>query len=353
MNRDTQPQTAPLLQVAEVECRYGNQRILQKVSFSLAPGEIACLLGPSGCGKTTLLHAIAGFQPIANGAIELEGRTLSQPGSTVPPEKRQVGVVFQDYALFPHLTVAENIAFGLKAFSKEQRNARVTELLQLIRMAQYGQQYPHQLSGGQQQRVALARALAPRPKLLLMDEPFSNLDTELRRSLAAEVRRILQKENLAAIVVTHDREEAFVVGDKLGVLAGGALQQWDSPQAIYHQPATLAVAKVIERGNLLEGNVSEGGFAHCALGDIPLPEGRWLAGQPVAIFVRHSDLIRQSDAVGAGAARVLEKYFLGDHSLYRLQLASGELLEASFSGEVKVGQEIFVRPQTPLVYPAH
>ena len=343
---------SPLLQVTDLECRYGEQTILQDVNFSLRPGEIACLLGPSGCGKTTLLHALAGFQPIFAGNITLQQRTLSDAGKQLPPEQRNIGVVFQDYALFPHLSVADNIAFGLKGMAKTARYARVNELLQLIRMESYASQFPHQLSGGQQQRVALARALAPRPQLLLMDEPFSNLDTELRRALAAEVRQILQRENLAAIVVTHDREEAFVVGDKLGVLAHGYLQQWGTPATVYAAPATLAVAKVIEQGTILPGKATAAGLVQSELGQFPLPPGEWQSDTPVAVFVRNADL--EITAESAITAQVIERYFLGENTLYRLQLASGKVIDAALSSarELAPGQQVHVSVRNPLVFGA-
>lgn len=358
--QNASPQTQPLLQVSDLHCRYGEQRVLEQVSFSLAAGEISCLIGPSGCGKTTLLHTIAGFQPVTTGSVTLEGHEISAPGKVVPPEKRQIGVVFQDYALFPHLSVRDNIAFGLNTSSKTERKVRTSELLQLIRMEALANQFPHQLSGGQQQRVALARALAPRPKLLLMDEPFSNLDTELRRNLAAEVRNILQKENLAALVVTHDREEAFVVGDKLGVLANGHLQQWDSPNTIYHKPRTLEVAKVIDRGSVFDGKITDAGIDCNELGIIPLPiveaeaeaEKKWTTGQQVKVFLRNSGVSNEQSAESLSAS-VISKYFLGETTLYRFALESGRELEATLAepNTLEAGDKLFILPKNPLVFP--
>ena len=231
-----------LLNVKQISCRYDDKVIVPDLSFSVKPGQIASLLGPSGCGKTTALRAIAGFEPIYSGEIELAGNVLSTPTNTLVPEKRKVGMVFQDYALFPHLNVNDNIAFGIQDKDKAERANKIAELLQMIKLQDYANYYPHQLSGGQQQRVALARALAPSPVILLLDEPFSNLDTELRRSLSLEVRDILKQNNITAILVTHDQTEAFTVADEIGVLNDGELQQWGEPQTLRQQPANDFVA---------------------------------------------------------------------------------------------------------------
>ena len=231
-----------LLNVKQISCRYDDKVIIPDLSFSVKPGKIASLLGPSGCGKTTALRAIAGFEPIYSGEIELAGNVLSTPTDTLAPEKRKVGMVFQDYALFPHLNVNDNIAFGIQGKDKSKRANKIAELLDIIKLQNYANYYPHQLSGGQQQRVALARALAPNPVILLLDEPFSNLDTELRRSLSLEVRDILKQNNITAILVTHDQTEAFTVADEIGVFDAGVLQQWGEPQTLRQQPANDFVA---------------------------------------------------------------------------------------------------------------
>ena len=231
-----------LLNVNQISCRYDEKVIIPELSFEVNQGQIVSLLGPSGCGKTTALRAIAGFEPVYKGSIELAGRVLSTPGNTLAPETRKVGMVFQDYALFPHLTVNDNIAFGIQDKAKTERNAKVAELLNIIKLQDYADYYPHQLSGGQQQRVALARALAPNPAILLLDEPFSNLDTELRRSLSMEVRDILKQNNTTAILVTHDQTEAFTVADEIGILNEGVLQQWGQADTLRQQPANDFVA---------------------------------------------------------------------------------------------------------------
>jgi iron(III) transport system ATP-binding protein len=231
-----------LLNVKQISCRYDDNVIIPELSFSVKQGQIASLLGPSGCGKTTALRAIAGFEPIYSGEIELAGNVLSTANDTLVPEKRKVGMVFQDYALFPHLTVKDNIAFGIQDNDKTERSDKIADLLDMIKLKDYASYYPHQLSGGQQQRVALARALAPNPVILLMDEPFSNLDTELRRSLSLEVRDILKQNRITAILVTHDQTEAFTVADEIGVLDNGVLQQWGDPESLRQHPANNFVA---------------------------------------------------------------------------------------------------------------
>ena len=234
-----------LLDVRSLSCGYQNQVIVSSLDFSVGEGEIACLLGPSGCGKTTVLRAVAGFSPVFGGEISLEGKTISSAEFTLVPEKRGMGMVFQDYALFPHLTVGENIRFGLGKTAGRNQKQRIVEMLDLVRLPDLSKRYPHELSGGQQQRVALARALAPQPKLLLMDEPFSNLDTDLRQQLSIEVKDILKQQGIAAIVVTHDQQEAFAIGDKVGILADGELQQWGSPQELYHHPVPMPWLRVL------------------------------------------------------------------------------------------------------------
>ena len=215
------------LRVDSIQVAYAAGRAVHEIvhglSFSLSRGDIACLLGPSGCGKTTVLRAIAGFEPVTGGRIELGGREISRKGHTAAPETRQVGVVFQDYALFPHLTVAGNVGFGLRRLDAAARRARVDELLDLVGLGAQADKYPHELSGGQQQRIALARALAPRPDLLLLDEPFSNLDVDLRERLALEVRDILKELGTTAVLVTHDQHEAFAIADQIGVMHEGLI----------------------------------------------------------------------------------------------------------------------------------
>ncbi|MGB0732979.1 MAG: ABC transporter ATP-binding protein [Pontibacterium sp.] len=320
-----------LVYLENVSCGYGQEPVVEKVSFSLAAGEIACLLGPSGCGKTTILRALAGFYPVLEGAIKLGENIISSPNFTQAPEKREMGMVFQDYALFPHLTVKDNIAFGLMGWSSADKTARVKELLQLVRLPDVLTRYPHELSGGQQQRVALARALAPRPKLLLMDEPFSNLDTDLRTALSLEVRKILKSQGIAAIVVTHDQKEAFAIGDTVGVLAQGRLQQWASPATLYHTPVSPLVADFVGKGELFEVScVGLGVFESPELGRVEYPPSADLPaldeGQKVNLFLRPTDFTPTLDCDAVCRAVIESVEFLGDRTRYTLSLANGRQL---------------------------
>jgi iron(III) transport system ATP-binding protein len=329
------------LVVEGISIRFASQAVLQDVSFKLAAGGIGCLLGPSGCGKTTLLRAIAGFEPVQSGRIELAGEIVSSATKLVLPEQRRVGMVFQDFALFPHLTVADNIGFGLRKMSREERQSRVEGLLSLVSLQGFGRRYPHELSGGQQQRVALARALAPRPRLLLLDEPFASQDVELRESLAREVRAILEQEHMTALLVTHDQNEAFAMADEIGVLSAGRLQQWDTPYNLYHRPASLFVADFVGQGVLLPGKVCASGQVDTVLGLIEgvLPSEAQ-AGQSVGILIRPDDVEIAPD--GLHQARIQSRVFRGAQYLYGLTLADGfELLCLTPSHQVmEPGQEV-------------
>lgn len=314
-----------LLDVQHAVVAYGRNAVVKDISFSLQPGEIGCLLGPSGCGKTTLLRAIAGFEILQSGEIHMRGQAISHAGWALPPEQRRVGMVFQDFALFPHLTVADNIGFGLPHLSERERRARIDALLSLIGLAEHGRKYPHQLSGGQQQRIAVARAIAPRPELLLLDEPFSSLDVELREQMAREVREMLQQEEITAILVTHDQHEAFAMADTIGVVNEGRLMQWDNGYNLYHQPANRFVADFIGQGELLAGTVSGPHHVETELGTIEgrVPEG-CQAGSKVDLLVRPDDVQHDDDSPLKGT--VIEKAFRGADFLYRLELEGGSQL---------------------------
>jgi len=316
-----------LLKLRQLSCGYQNQRVVQNLNLHLNAGDIGCLLGASGCGKTTTLRAIAGFEPVHDGEIILDGEVISRAGYTLAPEKRRIGMVFQDYALFPHLSVAENIAFGIR---KHPRLAQLTsEMLELVNLGALGSRYPHELSGGQQQRVALARALAPEPQLLLLDEPFSNLDGELRRRLSHEVRDILKARGTSAILVTHDQEEAFAVSDHVGVFKEGRLEQWDTPYNLYHEPATPFVASFIGQGYFIRGQMVDAESVQTELG--VLRGNRAYAGAsgaPVDVLLRPDDIIYAPDS--ALKARVASKSFQGAATLYRLNLPTGTQLEGLF-----------------------
>lgn len=313
---------SPVVQLLDVRHAYDRLPILHGVSFELAPGAIGCLLGPSGCGKTTVLRCIAGFEPVVDGEIRLAGAVVSRHGMTVPPERRRIGIVFQDYALFPHLTVARNVGFGLRTLDAAERKARVSELLVVTGLEHYAQHYPHQLSGGQQQRVALARALAPRPDLLLLDEPFSNLDVELRERLSVEVRDILKQQQLTAILVTHDQHEAFNIADQVGVVSGGRIVQWATPYDLYHEPANRFVADFVGQGVFLPGTVREDGHIELEVGILDARNGRkWRPGTPVEVLLRPDDILH--DDRSTLQAQVLHKAFRGAEFLYTLRLSGG------------------------------
>jgi len=316
-----------ILNVADLYLSFGRTAVLQGFGFDLEAGEIACLLGHSGCGKTTALRAVAGFEQPERGRIALQGRTLSDGRLFVPPHLRRIGMVFQDYALFPHLNVADNIAFGLSGRSAEARKARVAELLALIGLPDYGGHYPHQLSGGQQQRVALARALAPKPELVLLDEPFSNLDADLRTRLSKEVRSLLKQENTSALLVTHDQQEAFAMADKIGIMADGRLQQWDTPYNLYHNPATPAIAGFIGQGVLLRGQMSGSHCVRLALGEFcGVVPHHCQSCREVDVLLRPDDVVHDDNS--PVSAEVLDKDFKGSYFIYTLKLDSGETVLA-------------------------
>ncbi len=317
------------LELIKVVQRYGKTTVVDGVDLRLEAGQIACLLGPSGCGKTTLLRCIAGFEEIVGGEISLHGTIVSRPGQRVAPEKRRIGMVFQDYALFPHLTIERNVAFGLGRNPPQATALRVRELLATVGLSGQGEKYPHELSGGQQQRVALARALAPRPELILLDEPFSNLDVGLRERLSVEVREILKREGSTAVMVTHDQNEAFAIADQIGIMYEGRIQQWDVPYNLYHRPANRFVADFIGQGVLVPAVVGPENSVRMELGtlisDTPVECNetcdRCDHGCRVDILLRPDDIVH--DDQSSLQAEVVHKAFRGADILYTLRLASG------------------------------
>lgn len=346
------------LQLDAVCVRYGRGRsahdAVRDVSLTLAEGEIGVLIGPSGCGKTSLLRAVCGLETATSGRISLGGRHLADAaaGLHLPPEKRQIGMVFQDYALFPHLSVADNVAYGLHGLPRVQRGARVQQMLELVDLAAAASRMPHQLSGGQQQRIALARALAPSPRLLLLDEPFSSLDVDLRERLAHEVRAILKQHGTTALVVTHDQLEAFALGDRIGVMQQGRLEQWDEAYTLYHRPATRFVAQFIGHGVFAPARITGHGSGckvETALGVL-----KDMAEHPLPMpspATQYEVLLRADDVVHDDAspvkARIERKAFRGAEYLYSLRLPGGEPLLALVPShhDHPIGDWIGVRPE--------
>ncbi|MEB0039735.1 ABC transporter ATP-binding protein [Pseudomonas sp. MH10] len=340
-----------LLSVRNLACGYQGQPVVQALSLHLNAGDIGCLLGSSGCGKTTTLRAIAGFEPLLEGDITLNGEVISRAGFTLAPEKRRIGMVFQDYALFPHLSVAANVGFGIR--NHPRINAVTDELLELVNLGSLGKRFAHELSGGQQQRVALARALAPEPQLLLLDEPFSNLDGELRRRLSHEVRDILKARGTSAVLVTHDQEEAFAVSDQVGVFNEGRLEQWATPYTLYNAPLTPFVASFIGQGYFVRGQVIDTGWVQSELGVLQC-QGTFAIGTAVDILLRPDDIVDAPDS--PIKAVVVSKTFQGASALYRLRLPSGAPLEALLPSrcDYRPGEAVGIRvkEQTLVVFQA-
>ncbi len=314
--------STPLLHLHQVSHAYQGKVTFSDLDFSLEKGQIACLLGPSGCGKTTALRCIAGFETISGGALSLNGRLVASADFNLAAEQRRIGMVFQDFALFPHLDVASNIAFGLHRMARSERARRVDEMLEVVGLQAFAHVHPHQLSGGQQQRVALARALAPRPELLLLDEPFSNLDVELRERLGLEVRDILKQQGATAILVTHDQHEAFAIADQIGILHQGVIQQWGSAYRIYHEPANRFVSDFVGEGVFIPGTVREQG---CIAIEPGLIKGQLAhtghTGEMVDVLLRPDDIVH--DDLSPLQARIIAKTFRGADFLYTLELDSG------------------------------
>ena len=341
------------LQINQVDVRYpGAERpAVLGATLGLRAGDIGVLIGPSGCGKTTLLRAVAGLERVSAGEIRLGDEVVSSARVHVAPERRRIGMVFQDYALFPHLDVAHNVGFGLKHLPAAERRARVAEVLALVDLTGSEKRYPHELSGGQQQRVALARAMAPAPRLLLLDEPFSNLDVDLRERLAHELRGILKAAGATALFVTHDQLEAFAIGDQIGVMQQGRLHQWDDAYSLYHRPATRFVADFIGHGVFVPAHIvatAEGARIDTPLGtlrnvtDCPLPGAD--GGERCDLLLRADDIVHDDSA--PVKAEVLRKAFRGSEFLYTLRLPSGETVMAHVPShhDHQIGEHIGIRP---------
>ena len=314
---------SPMLEINNICHSYGETAIIKNLSFKLSKGSIGCLLGPSGCGKTTVLRTIAGFENITEGEVLLNGQMISRKGFKMAPEKRRIGMVFQDYALFPHLTVAGNISFGLRKIDESEKERRINSIVATLHLDDVRNKYPHEISGGQQQRVALARALAPKPDLILMDEPFSNLDVSLREKVSMEVRDILKEYGATALIVTHNQLEAFAISDEIGIMHEGQMHQWDTAHELYHQPATPFVADFVGEGVLINGTVINDNQVSTGVG---LLSGQFMMrcseGSRVDVLIRPDDIVHDDDS--PVRAEVLEKTFRGANIMYSLLLESGE-----------------------------
>ncbi len=331
---------SPIVSLQRVTLRYpaAATPAVQGVSFDLPKGDILGLLGPSGCGKTTLLRLIAGFASPQGGTIQIEERIVAGAGSSIAPEQRDVGLVFQDFALFPHLTVAENIRFGLTHWGRRESRDRVQTLMELVGLQGMESRYPHELSGGQQQRVALARALAPKPALILLDEPLSNLDAQVRLRLRQEIRRVLKETQTSALFVTHDQEEALAISDWVAVMQQGSLEQLDTPERIYRYPASRFVAEFVAQANLLPGHRQERHW-HSEVGVFCLPD---LPDPPDQgeLMIRQEELQMQLDE--QGAVLIEDRQFLGREYRYGLVTRSGLALQVRSTQRLSVGSRVRV-----------
>lgn len=333
-----------LLEIKNIECRYGSHVAVQGLSMNVKEGSLVCLLGPSGCGKTTVLRAIAGFEPIVQGEIAIGGRCISRPGYTLAPDKRHLGMVFQDYALFPHMDVKTNIRFGLRNMPAKAKAAIARDILLAVGLRGMGDRYPHELSGGQQQRVALARALAAHPDLILLDEPFSNLDVDLRERLSNEVRTILKHQGITGILVTHDQNEAFALGDLIGVMHEGRIQQWDTAYNLYHEPANRFVADFIGQGTFLPGILVAPDTVQTTAGVVKGKHNYdWPKGTEVDLLLRPDDILPDLDGPLRGV--VVQKAFKGAEIMYTLRLAEGDTLLSLFPShhDYQIGENVGIR----------
>ena len=353
---ETEPENStPVLELKNVTKTYPGDTTpaVDRLSFSLSEGEILAILGPSGCGKTTTLRLIAGFETPAEGEVLIRGEQVSSRKRMVPPEKRGVAMVFQDYALFPHLTVAKNLTFGLKGRDPEARELLLKETLKLIDMEGMAHRYPHQLSGGQQQRVALGRALAPGPVVVMLDEPFSNLDTDMRNQMRGEVHSILRQQEATSILVTHDQEDALSFADNVAILNRGRLEQIGSSEEVYHRPATPFVATFVSHASIIPARL-QGDEVITEVGRFPY-FGNQLPAEVLAL-VNANDVHIQPCETGGGT--IIEREFKGSQNLYTIRVASGATVQsAQPSGVVySVGTKVKLTPTStaPMaVFPAN
>lgn len=323
---------------------YDDKAVINDFSLEIPEKKLSCLMGPSGCGKTSILRCIAGFEKVSGGEIYIDGELVSSLSYHKPIQKRKLGFVFQDYALFPHLSLLENVLFGLQDVEEEFRESRALKYIELVGLAEHTHKYPEQLSGGQKQRLALARALAPEPKVLLMDEAFSNIDTHLRSQLAKDLVDIVKQLQLTCLMVTHSQEEAFEMADQIAVLQDGKLLQWDSSYEIYHQPSTPFVASFVGEGRFIKSKILETGCL--SFGGIEIchqKQTQYKPGDEIFLLLRPDDVLHDDDS--EMKAKVLHKSFRGAHLVYDLELNSGERLLSYVPShhDHQIGEDIGIR----------
>lgn len=311
--------------IKDLAYQYNATQVLSELNLNVEQDEIVCLLGASGCGKTTTLKAIAGILQPDQGYMSIDSKVVNDSGLFVAPEKRNIGMMFQDYALFPHLTVSDNIAFGLSNMSKAQKRERVDEMLSLVKLDGCAQRYPHQLSGGQQQRVAIARALAYKPSLLLLDEPFSNIDTQVRFELIADIRRIIKAQQVSAVFVTHSKEEAFAFADTLAVMHGGKIAQQGSPEQLFSQPNSKVVAEFLGTGIYLTAKLLTPTEYETAFGVVHSLTPNNADCQQGQVYIRpHHIQLCEAAHSDANSLTILHRRFIGTRYVYRINIAGQE-----------------------------
>ncbi len=339
----------PALTIENLTCCYHGQAVLQQLSLEVKQGEIVCLLGASGCGKTTLLKSIAGLLPLSSGRMVIGDTVVADSGVWLPPEQRNIGMIFQDYALFPHLTVAQNIAFGLHDWSKDRVADKVAQMLELVHLQGLDNRYPHQLSGGQQQRVAIARALAQEPDLILLDEPFSNIDTQVRHGLIRDIRQIFKQQGVTAIFVTHSREEAFAFADRMAVMNHGIIEQFGPATELYYRPSSRFVAEFLGTGSYLPAQVTADTlttpFGHVPTSSLAVMQ----QGSSVDWLLRPQNISLVPNFDGKGI--IIEQVFMGDCCRYTVDYLGHQLVVNSHH-ILQVGErvDIAIEPHEPVVF---
>ena len=347
--------TAPVIRCSKLTKRFDSVLAVDSVDLEIWPGEVIAILGRSGCGKTTLLRLMAGLDVPSDGSIQIEDEVVSTVDYVRPPEERGIGMVVQEYALFPHMTAASNVGFGLRNLDRDRRDSRVAEVLELVQLEKLGNRHPFELSGGQQQRVALARTLAPNPVTVLLDEPLSNLDSSMRQQLRQEVETILRSQRTAAVLVTHDREEAFAIADRVGVMIDGKLLQVDTPERIYHFPASRDIAALTGSCDFIPGKSSEHGDVSTELGTLNCRSaaGRMDNGQPVSVLVRPDDVALMHDADGQGVVEARE--FRGDQVILTVRLNSGATIRSRLNSysTLPAGSRVSVSPVKTIPFVAY